>query len=658
MKKLLIANRGEIACRINKTAQELGIQTVAVYSAADRNAPHTQQCDESYPIGLAATSDSYLNIDKIIEVARAATVDAIHPGYGFLAENPDFAKACADNNIIFVGPSTDALINMADKVRAKEIMQQAKVPIAPFFIYQNENASKVSKAVAKIGYPVIVKPTAGGGGKGMRLVETADELMNAIAGAQREAKKSFADDRVFIEKYLANARHIEVQVFADQQGNTIHLFERDCSCQRRHQKIIEEALAANISESLRSKITKAAVQAAKAINYVGAGTVEFLLAPDDEFYFMEMNTRLQVEHPVTEMITGVDLVAWQLKIASGEKLPLKQSEIQTSGHAIEVRLYAEDPNNNFLPSTGKIDTYEVPNVRIDSGVTSGSQVSRFYDPMLAKLIVHASDRSVAITKLQQALCQTYITGVKTNIELLYQICQQEKFQKGLIDTQFIDQHLADLLPPQDEPSHELIISAMLMQLQHIQTKALQLQSTSPDPNSPWLLRDNWRTGQQNKFVIHLWHKQQEYIAQCELQAENFHIEFNNQAYSVQAKWQAHQLTLTGTNVDFSATVILDASGIHVFKDAAHYVFANTSQHRRLSEHSGKQGDLTSPMPGTVIDVLVKPGQEVLAGERLMILEAMKMEHTLTAPKDGTIKAIHFKVGDALSEGVELIEFQQ
>ncbi len=496
--KILIANRGEIAVRVARTAKRLGIRTVAVYSEADAGAMHAEICDEAYLIGGAAARDSYLRGERIIQVARESGAQAIHPGYGFLAENADFARACADAEIVFVGPPAAAIEAMGSKSAAKALMEKAGVPLVPGYHGEEQDDSFLETEADRIGYPVLIKASAGGGGKGMRVVEHREEFSKSLAAARREAKSGFGDDRVLIEKYLVRSRHIEVQVFADQSGECVHLFERDCSVQRRHQKIIEEAPAPGMTEARRRKMGAAAVAAAKAVGYVGAGTVEFITEEDGNFYFMEMNTRLQVEHPVTEMITGLDLVEWQLTVADGGKLPLAQKALNIAGHAFEARVYAEDPNRGFLPATGTIthlrQPSESPHVRVDTGVREGDEISINYDPMIAKVIARDVDRPSALRRLRGALGEYEIVGPKTNVSFLLDLASHHAFagadvEPSLLDTALIERYRAELFPDAEPASDTVLSLAVLSELLHVDDQARAAAAASGDPYSPWHRRD-------------------------------------------------------------------------------------------------------------------------------------------------------------------------
>jgi len=651
IKKILIANRGEIACRVIKTAKKMGIKTVAVYSSIDAKSLHVQQSDESYCIGYAPASDSYLNAEKIISIAKMTNADAIHPGYGFLSENPDFAKLCEVNDVIFIGPPAAAIIAMSDKTKAKTIMQQANVPITPGYLGEKQDIKSLHQAALMIGLPVLIKATAGGGGKGMRLVKLESELKDAIEGAKREALKSFSNDHVFIEKYISPARHIEVQIFTDRHHNGVHLFERDCSLQRRHQKVIEEAPAINLNQSVREAITATAVKAALAIHYVGAGTMEFLVDANENFYFMEMNTRLQVEHPVTEMITGVDLVEWQIRIASGEKLPLSQADIKLDGHAIEARIYAENPEKGFTPSTGCLQNIVFPHfskdIRVDTGVRANDNISMYYDPMIAKLIVWAKTRSAALELLHAALEKTYVVGVHTNIEFLANLIQQPDIQNGLVSTQYIETH-------QDELVKSKSISAVVVCAAAI---AYQQHLTTQQNSDPWSSRDHWRLNQENNFLMQFWYSNENLNVTVNVEKNVYNVRWNETTYLCQGQQHLNfEFTLTMDGDSYTLATFIHNHSLYVFYQQQQYEFLLQDAKHQQSGGTAEQNLLIAPMPGTVVEVAVTPGQTVKAGQKLMVLEAMKMEHTLYAPSDGVIDAILFTAGDSLTEGMKLIEF--
>ena len=661
-KKILIANRGEIACRIIRTAKRLGIQCVAVYSEADANALHVRMADEAYLIGAAPSRDSYLDSAKILAVAKEAHAEAIHPGYGFLAENPDFAEKCAESGIIFIGPSAAAIRAMGSKINAKTIMRQADVPITPSYYGDLKDVAACYQAAEKVGYPLLIKAAAGGGGKGMRIVNNAQELEPALTSAKREAKSSFGDDQMLFEKYLPNCRHVEVQIFADEYGNCVYLFERDCSIQRRYQKIIEEAPAPNISATLRQQLGAAAIAAALAIHYTNAGTIEFLLAEDGQFYFMEMNTRLQVEHPITEMITRQDLVEWQLRIASGEKLPLTQQELHIHGHAFEARIYAEDPYNDFLPSTGKLVRLQTPkgqHVRIDSGFQAGDSVSVYYDPLLAKLITWGADRDTALQQLRHALADYQIVGVTTNIELLAAITENSDFADAKISTQFISQHPELLLGVNKKIPLEIFVIAALFILRTQEQQAQSDMLSNQDANSPWCIPDHWRLNITEHQQLYF-RDQDKKLALAVLRVagtNDFTLLLAEQHFHVQGELFSDGHLAGAINaVPFQAVLVPYRDELHVFSAGKHYVLypnaiaASSRSDNALATH------LIAPMPGTVTAVMVKSGQKVEQGEKLMVIEAMKMEHTIQAPAAATIKEIFFQPGDLVNEGAQLLEF--
>lgn len=658
IKKLLIANRGEIACRIIKTAKKMSIKTIAVFSEADKNSLHVSLADQAICIGPAPSQQSYLNQTKIIAVAKEHKADAIHPGYGFLAENSEFALLCEKQGITFVGPSSACIKSMGDKSLAKELMQNANVPTVPG--YQGEDQSEktlLAKANA-IGYPVLIKAASGGGGKGMRVVNAEGDFYAALREAKQESLSSFNDDRVLLEKYLPTARHIEVQIFADQHQQVVYLFDRECSIQRRHQKIIEEAIAPRLSDELRQKMGDAAVRAAQAIHYSGAGTIEFLLDAQDQFYFMEMNTRLQVEHPVTEMITRQDLVEWQLRVASGEPLPLTQNELKTYGHAIEARICAENPRKNFIPATGKLELLHFPtareDVRIDSGVLQGDRISHYYDSLIAKLIVFAETREAAINKLRDQLAETYVIGIDTNIEFLSAICKNADFYNAQFNTQFVALHQNALLK-EKENLPPIVIAAMLAaEFRWRQEQGQELRKKSQDSNSPWFDRGGWRLSAKAHQQLRVWyHGKPLCYTFCAL----------NDIISIAPKICANIKWLD----DLRLTITIDEELFHVaavHQDRAIFVFYNGSNYALQLNNPNKTNNMnteikihfSAPMPSTVVEIFVSDGQKVVAGEKLLVLEAMKMRHTISAPEAGTVKQVYFKVGDLLSEGETLLEF--
>ncbi len=654
--KILIANRGEIACRVIKTARRLGVATVAVYSDADAGARHVALADEAYPIGPAPARESYLVGAKIIEAAQRAGAQAIHPGYGFLSENAGFAEACAAAGIIFIGPPPSAIRAMGSKSAAKALMAQSGVPLVPGYHGDDQDPALLAAKAAEIGYPVLIKASAGGGGKGMRVVEQPEDFAAALASAKREAKAGFGDDQVLVEKYLTRPRHIEIQVFADTHGNTVSLFERDCSIQRRHQKVVEEAPAIGIDPGRRYRMGEAACAAARAIGYVGAGTVEFI-AEGESFYFMEMNTRLQVEHPVTELITGQDLVEWQLRVASGERLPLGQDKLSITGHAIEVRIYAEDPAKGFLPSIGTLKHLapptEGPHVRVDTGVRQGDAISIHYDPMIAKLIVWDRDRAAAIGRLRAALAAYEIAGVSTNVEFLAAIAAHPAYQAGELDTGFIGRHGEALLPPKPAVPEAALAAAALRVLEDRSEAVAAAAARSGDPWSPWNLQTAWRLNGDGYQDLVFETGEGPVTLRAHPQASGYRLDL-----------PARTVTLARAG---EGRVAIDGAILHtsvLCYGEAFTVFAGGTQHRltlidplapsRLAIVSG--GRLTAPMPGKITQILAAAGSAVRRGAALMVLEAMKMEHTIAAPTDGTVTEIRGAVGDLVDDGAELVVF--
>ncbi len=662
--KILIANRGEIACRVARTAKKMGIRVVAVYSEADANARHVSFADEAYCIGPAPAKDSYLRADAILEVAKKSGAQAVHPGYGFLSENADFAETCAQAGIAFIGPPAAAIRAMGSKSAAKALMEKAAVPLVPGYHGERQEPAFLQAESDKIGYPVLIKASAGGGGKGMRVVEKSADFAAALASCQREAKAAFGDDRVLVEKYLSRPRHIEIQVFADAHGECVYLFERDCSVQRRHQKVLEEAPAPGMTETRRKAMGEAAVAAAKAVNYVGAGTVEFIANQDGSFYFMEMNTRLQVEHPVTEMITGLDLVQWQLQVVAGEPLPLVQEQLVIRGHAIEARVYAENPAKNFLPSTGTLKHLRVPQaaefeiaanpVRVDSGVRQGDTISPYYDPMIAKLIVWGETRGIALGRMAAALAEFEVVGVTTNIAFLGRIVTGDAFSSADLDTGLIERNRDTLLPEPGETSDEILAVAAYAQLAADKDAAGARAAASSDPHSPWHTNDGWRMNQaaHHSFVFT---EGERHTA----------VTIQHAGSGLRLRTPAGEFALSGTrNPDGSLQVRIDDRSIKaraVRIEGQWNIFASGEQHK-LSlrdelhelESDTHGGSLAAPMPGKVIAVLVKKGARVDKGAPLVILEAMKMEHTITAPRAGTVAEIRFAAGEQVDEGVDLL----
>jgi 3-methylcrotonyl-CoA carboxylase alpha subunit len=668
---LLIANRGEIACRVAATARKLGIRTVAVYSDADAQAKHVAACDTAIHIGGPEPRASYLRAEVILQAAKDTGAQAIHPGYGFLSENEEFALAAEKAGISFVGPPASAIAAMGSKSAAKTLMEKAGVPLVPGYHGDNQDPQFLKSQADKIGYPVLIKASAGGGGKGMRVVESSDAFIEALASCQREAKSSFGDDRVLIERYLQKPRHIEIQVFADKHGHCVYLFERDCSVQRRHQKVIEEAPAPGMTLERRKAMGEAAVAAAQAVGYVGAGTVEFIAEPDGRFYFMEMNTRLQVEHPVTEMITGLDLVEWQLRVASGEPLPLRQEDLRIDGHAIEVRLYAENPDTGFLPSIGTLSYLEFPAhtafangaVRVDGGVRMGDAITPFYDPMVAKLIVHGADRDQARRRMVQALAETRVVGVQTNVAFLGRLMRDEAFAAADLDTGLIERRRATLLPPPVEAGGDVLALACAAVLagQGLPASRAAAAAAIAAPVDPWLASDGWRMGnsaytQPIEWLINAAVRQVSLVRQ----GANWQIDcgagLQDYAWRAQAAAGASGLavrvTLAGR--ELGGTVVAQGEQVHVFMGGNTYVLErHDAMTHAGDDEQGHAGGLAAPMPGKIIAISVKAGDAVKKGQALLVMEAMKMEHTIAAPADGTVREIFYAVGDQVTEGAEL-----
>ncbi|HEY1057159.1 MAG TPA: biotin carboxylase N-terminal domain-containing protein [Limnobacter sp.] len=673
--KILIANRGEIARRINRTARSMGIATVAVYSEADAQALHVRECNEAVCIGPAAASDSYLNIANILAAAKAAGAQAIHPGYGFLSENAAFAQACADAGIVFIGPGVEAIRVMGSKSEAKACVQPAGVPLIPGYFGADQCLLTLQAEADRIGYPIMIKAVAGGGGKGIRVVNTPDELPAALESCQREAKNAFGDATVMLEKQIIRPRHVEVQVFADSQGQVVHLYERDCSAQRRHQKVIEEAPAHGLSQALREAIGQTAVQVARAVNYLGAGTVEFLLDARGDYYFMEMNTRLQVEHPVTEMITGFDLVEWQIRIAAGEPLPVSQADISTRGHAFEARLYAENPDQGFLPAIGEVVLWETPPaaefnrsqpVRLDGAIASGLSVTPHYDPMIGKLIVWGADRAQALSLMVKTLAQLRCVGVKNNLQWLKSLCLHPEFQAGGYDTGLIDRMGIESTAHTPNQNMPAVLGALAGLARWAQGATWQhadplAQRDGFSSAAPLMRQDHWQTQHTDRWVV------------------KSHVMFSAGACTIRSQLagggvlvhQAQEVSLTNVgDVRRVQGKLLGEAGLQPFDLIWHrdqlqvhlgelqqtLVWLNPAHIRADDSHGGH--GVAAPMPGKVFAVHVKPGDAVKKGQALVGLEAMKMEHTLTAPKDAVVKAIVHQVGEQVSEGTELVEFEE
>ncbi|MBE0445399.1 acetyl/propionyl/methylcrotonyl-CoA carboxylase subunit alpha [Psychrobacter sp. FME5] len=698
--KILIANRGEIACRVAATAKRLGVSTVAVYSDADREAKHVAVCDEAIYLGGSAPKDSYLKGDAIIAIALDVGAQAIHPGYGFLSENADFAQACQDAGLVFIGPSADAIRAMGGKSESKRLMEAAGVPLIPGYHGDNQDADFLKQQADNIGYPVLIKASAGGGGKGMRIVEQSSEFIELLESCRREAITSFGNDQVLVEKYALKPRHIEIQVFGDTHGNYVHLFERDCSVQRRHQKVLEEAPAPGVDAAMREAMGTAAIEAARAVDYVGAGTVEFIVEQREDsmnFYFMEMNTRLQVEHPVSEAISGVDLVEWQLLVAAGQPLPKKQADLAINGHAIEARICAENPDNGFLPATGTLFTYQKPehstfvinknsaDVRIDDGVREGDVISPFYDSMIAKLIVHAPTREQALAKLDRALAQTRIVGLPNNVAFLRYIINTESFSQANLDTALIERERDELFDQHPLALSTLAVTAITQQLAS-EAAAQTAKSTGADPFSKPIgfraFSDYTRSfslvydEKSYNARISNWHNAncsdskkgsdslssfalviEKEIANTE---ENSNINIAAQTemvYEGQVSYNSidaynHTLWLEGARVNVQSWT--NKETVYVFTDNGRDEITLVDIMAHVGEDSAAVGSLKSPMPGQVVAFKVAVGDTVKEGEPLAVIEAMKIEHTITAPTDGVVAELLFAAGDSVADGDELL----
>ncbi len=658
-KKILIANRGEIACRVAATARRMAIQTVAVYSDADAGAKHVSVCDEAIHIGGSAPKDSYLRWEKIIAAAKATGAEAIHPGYGFLSENEEFAQACGDAGLVFIGPPASAIKAMGLKAESKQLMEKAGVPLVPGYHGSDQDPALLKREADSIGYPVLIKASAGGGGKGMRAVEKSEDFEAALASCKREAISSFGDDAVLVEKYAQRPRHIEIQVFGDTHGNYVYLFERDCSVQRRHQKVLEEAPAPGMTEAMRREMGEAAVAAARAVNYVGAGTVEFIVEqrPDGtmNFFFMEMNTRLQVEHPVTEAITGLDLVEWQLRVASGEKLPLAQDQLRIHGHAIEARICAESPDNNFLPATGTLHVYGLPSsvsferglVRVDAGVREGDAISPYYDSMIAKLIVHGDNREQALARLDEALAQLHIVGLSTNVQFLRHVVQSRSFAQADLDTALIPREEAVLFNQEKLGLPLAAAAAVALSL---------LEEKAQETTDPFSKRDGWRSHgvalRRFEFEFHGEPAKAEltYLHDGALRLAVGDVDevlvFSGSDGAVDIRFGEQRL---------SAHIYRRGETVHVFARQGATQISVIDQLAHAGEAHGEAGRLTAPMPGKVVSFAVKAGDKVSKGQALAVMEAMKMEHTIAAPADGVVQEVLYAPGDQVTEGAELLK---
>ncbi|MNB72434.1 Acetyl-/propionyl-coenzyme A carboxylase alpha chain [compost metagenome] len=655
--KVLIANRGEIACRVIATCRRLGIATVAVYSDADRNARHVRLADEAIHIGPAAARESYLRSDAILDAARRTGAQAIHPGYGFLSENADFADACVAAGITFIGPPASAIRAMGDKSAAKALMAKAGVPLTPGYHGDQQAPEFLRTQADGIGYPVLIKASAGGGGKGMRKVERSEDFVDALASCQREAASAFGNDHVLVEKYVERPRHIEIQVFGGGHGEAVYLFERDCSVQRRHQKVLEEAPAPGMSADRRAAMGKAAVDAARAVGYIGAGTVEFIAGPDGDFYFMEMNTRLQVEHPVTEFITGTDLVEWQLRVAAGQPLPKRQDELTIHGHALEARLYAEDADRGFLPSTGTLRRLRLPtpsaNVRVDTGVEEGDSITPYYDPMIAKLIVWDVDRDAALRRMSQALADCQVVGVTTNAGFLRRLLHTDSFAHAKLDTALIEREQAALAATGDgeQALWELAAIAAV-----VSTPAAA--ADARDPHSPWQAQDGWRLGAPAARVVPLQQGERAHTLKVWATADGWRVQCDDAApKQVVGRADGHTLSVQLDARRWRLQLQRDGDQLYLFGDDGQHRFTLHDPVGESEQASADAGSLLAPMPGKIVATLVAAGTQVKRGTPLVVLEAMKMEHTLQAPADGTVKGYRAKAGDQVGDGAVLVDFE-
>ncbi len=659
-RSLLIANRGEIACRIIRTARRLGIETIAVYSEADASARHVRLADRAFLLGPAAARESYLSVEKILAAAKASGAEAIHPGYGFLSENAEFAEACAREGIVFVGPSASAIRAMGSKSDAKSLMEKFDVPLTPGYHGDDQDPAHLAREADRIGYPVLIKASAGGGGKGMRRVDNAADFAAALASCKREAASSFGSDRVLIERYIERPRHIEVQVFGDTHGNYVYLFERDCSVQRRHQKVLEEAPAPGMTEERRAAMGRSAVRAAQSVNYAGAGTVEFIADQSGTFYFMEMNTRLQVEHPVTEKITGLDLVEWQLRVASGETLPKKQEELSIRGHAIEARIYAENPDAGFLPSTGRLIHLVPPReselVRIDTGVEQGDAITPHYDPMIAKLIVWGADRSEALARMGSVLDHYEIVGVENNVEFLGRLVRTESFAKANLDTSLIERERAALLPEKRTvPESAWFVGAA--------TELAKRTTVAAHEASPWAPLDGWRLAGKGAQLVTLRHEDETRELFATFVSKGHWDIGVGKAEAPATRVAFEQVDGHGLRVAIGAssvhaTAVPDGSKLHLFIDGARWDLEVVDPLYVEADADTHVGGLRAPMPGKVIAHIASEGARVEKGAPLLVVEAMKMELTISAPRAGVVKRFLYGVGEQVSEGVELVTFEE
>ena len=664
-RKILIANRGEIACRVIQTCNRLGIATVAVYSDVDRYARHVQMADEARHIGGPRPVDSYLRGDKIIEVARATGAGAIHPGYGFLSENAGFSRACEAAGIVFIGPTPAAIDAMGSKSAAKALMEKAGVPVVPGYHGDNQDAAFLAAQADRTGYPLLIKAVSGGGGKGMRLVNHAGEFATQLEAARREATNAFGDDAVLLERFVSGPHHIEFQVFGDTHGNVVHLYERECSIQRRHQKILEETPSPFLDDAMRARMGAAAVAAARAIDYRGAGTIEFIVGEDREFFFMEMNTRLQVEHPVTEMTTGQDLVEWQLRVAAGEPLPLTQADIPRQGHAIEVRLCAENPDNDFLPEIGTLARFAHPlgdnrKIRIDTGVRKGDSIGVFYDPMIAKLIVHADDRPAAARRMQQVLAETAIIGVKTNVPFLQRLLQHPAFLAGDTDTRFIERHRDALFARPDQAPDLAVMACACRELLDAEAEARAAAAHHGDPHSPWHSASAWRLNGESRRSLLYSDLLSGRTREIGVTGGRGRYELDVAGGKVVAEPTLHgnHLRLRYDGNVATVTVVRFESHFTVLSGDSRYELTAVNPYAFETAEEVPGGRLTALMPGRIVKVFVAPGDSVTRGQPLLIMEAMKMEHTIHSPRDGVIERVAYQMDQIVEADAVLFAFAE
>jgi 3-methylcrotonyl-CoA carboxylase alpha subunit len=660
--RVLIANRGEIACRVIRTCRRLGIHTIAVFSEADKDAQHVRLADEAWPIGGPRPADSYLRGETILEVARKSGAQAIHPGYGFLSENTSFARACTDAGIAFIGPRPASIEAMGSKAAAKALMEKHQVPLVPGYHGDNQDGAVLAEQARKTGFPLMIKAAAGGGGKGMRIVHTEKEFADALASAQREAASSFGDTRVILERYVEHPRHIEFQVFGDMHGNVIHLNERECSAQRRYQKVLEETPSPFLTPERRKAMGEAAVAAAQAVNYVGAGTVEFIVGQDGTFFFMEMNTRLQVEHPVTEETLRVDLVEWQLRVAAGEALPLQQDQIHAHGHAIEVRLYAEDPDQNFLPGSGKLRTLKLPSpsrhVRLDGGVIEGDTVTIFYDPMIAKLIVHDADRTQALQRLREALAECDIVGPKSNVAFLERLVRHPVVIEGRIDTGYLDRHLSEFLTGDAAPSDHVLFAAATAALLGDENAVVDQASRDQGEwgSSP---RDAWRIGRAGKRIVALSLREQRYEIEAHGHDGDYQLQHGESRCEVQGARQQDGILsarFNGQGIRLGVHTDQERVSLHDVNGQRHVLVRAPAFAWESKEGTGGN-QIIAPMPGRIVLVKAQAGDNVEEGQELLVMEAMKMELALKAPRAGTIENVSATQGEFVEADTVLVRFR-